>query len=228
MKPEISVIIRSKNEELWIGQCLLAISLQDFQNFEIIIVDNESSDQTLKIAKKYDCRILSISKTKFSYSRALNMGIKKSRGNLIAIISAHCIPVNERWLSRLSMHFRDPSVSAVYGKQEPFVDSEPINKRDLWVTFGQDRKFQRRDFFFHNANSMIRKDLWVKNNFNENIDSLEDQEWAKKILNKDNKNIIVYEPFASVFHFHGIHQSNDEDRVLRNVKVIEYIQRRLK
>ncbi|OUU23085.1 MAG: hypothetical protein CBB97_13780 [Candidatus Endolissoclinum sp. TMED37] len=224
MNPEISIVIRSRNEAYWIGQCLKAISMQDKKNYEIIIVDNESSDHTLGIAKNYDCKVISIPKKEFNYSKALNLGIRKSKGKLVAILSAHCIPLNERWLSRLSMHFSNPNVSAVYGKQEPLIDSDPIDKRDLWVTFGYDRKFQRKDFFFHNANSMIRKKLWEKNKFNENIDGLEDQEWAKKVLKKNN--IIIYEPNAVVFHYHGIHQSNDKERVLRNVKVIEYIQRK--
>ena len=45
----VSIIIRTKNEERWIASCLNAIYEQDYKNFEIIIVDNESKDNTLKI-----------------------------------------------------------------------------------------------------------------------------------------------------------------------------------
>ena len=219
---KVSVIIRSKNEEKWIEQCLFSIKNQNYSDHEIIIVDNDSTDNTLKIASKYNCKIFKIRGTQFNYSRALNLGIEKSRGKLIAIISAHCIPINERWLSYMTHHFIDEKVSAVYGKQEPLPDSSPIDKRDLWFTFGQDRKSQIKDCFFHNANSMIRKDLWLQKKFNENINSLEDQEWAKYMLKKNKK--IIYEPNAVVFHFHGIHQNNNQERLIRNVKVIEFIQ----
>ena len=49
--PLVSVIIRTKNEERWLQQCLEKIYQQSYRNFEIIIVDNESKDKTIKIPK---------------------------------------------------------------------------------------------------------------------------------------------------------------------------------
>ena len=46
--PKISIIIRTKNEEKYISQCLKKISQQTLKDFEIIIVDNNSSDLTVK------------------------------------------------------------------------------------------------------------------------------------------------------------------------------------
>jgi len=74
----------------------------------------------------------------------------------VAILSGHCIPANERWLLRFSANFSKPSIAGVYGRQEPLPDSTAFDKRDLWTTFGRDRRTQRHDHFFHNANSMIR------------------------------------------------------------------------
>ena len=51
--PKISIIIRTKNEEDWISHCLEMIYNQDFQDFEVILVDNNSSDHTIDIAKRY-------------------------------------------------------------------------------------------------------------------------------------------------------------------------------
>ena len=58
--PLVSIIIRTKNEERWLNQCLV-VSSQNYKNFEIIIVDNQSKDKTLKIAK-YNVKILKIRK----------------------------------------------------------------------------------------------------------------------------------------------------------------------
>ena len=44
-KPLVSIIIRTYNEERWIGFCLEAISRQTYTNYEIILVDNKSTDQ---------------------------------------------------------------------------------------------------------------------------------------------------------------------------------------
>ena len=54
---KVSIIIRTKNEERWIGRCLESIFKQNYKNFEVIIVDNESTDKTLEklnfISKKH-------------------------------------------------------------------------------------------------------------------------------------------------------------------------------
>jgi len=220
-----SVIIRTKNEEKWIGSCLFAVKHQDYPDFEVILVDNESRDDTLSIARRHECRIVNIPDHEFNFSRALNQGIAQSSGSLIAILSGHCIPVDEQWLSRLAMNFANENVVAVYGQQRPLPDSSPFDKRDLWITFGMDRKLQRRDYFFHNANSMIRREVWEAVPFNENIHGVEDQDWAKRILRDGNR--IVYEPTAAVYHHHGIHHTQSEERVDRVVRVIERIQKDL-
>ena len=49
-----SIIIRTKNEEKWISICLNAIFKQDYKNFEVIIVDNCSTDKTVEKAKEWN------------------------------------------------------------------------------------------------------------------------------------------------------------------------------
>ena len=51
--PLISIIIRTKNEERWIAHCLSSIFIQDYSNFEVIVVDNESTDHTIEVAKRF-------------------------------------------------------------------------------------------------------------------------------------------------------------------------------
>jgi glycosyltransferase involved in cell wall biosynthesis len=222
---KISVIIRTKNEEIWLQSCLFAVFHQDYPDFEIIIVDNDSNDRTLEIASLYECKIVTISDKEFNFSRALNLGIKESTGELIAILSGHCVPFHEQWLSRMSMHFKIKNVVAVYGRQEPLPDTSAFDKRDLWITFGLDRKIQKQDYFFHNANSMIRKKVWEGIPFSELIHGVEDQDWAKKILKNENQ--IIYEPTATVYHHHGIHHNRSEERATRVVRMIEAIQQDL-
>lgn len=224
--PCISVVIRAKNEEHWLGACLNAVAHQDWPAVELIVVDNNSTDRSQAIAKAYGAKIVGISDKDFNFSRALNWGIQAARGELVAIVSGHCVPANHRWLAAMAMHFRTPEVVAVYGRQEPLPDTPATDKRDLWITFGLDRKEQRRDYFFHNANSMIRRSAWEKMPFNENIHGVEDQDWAKKILREEAARI-VYEPTARVFHQHGIHHGQNEERAARVVRVLELIKQDL-
>ena len=215
------MIVRTKNEERWIGRCLAALSHQDHPDVDIVVVDNDSVDDTVSVVKRFDCRLVHISEREFSHGRSINLGIAASRGDLVAMISGHCIPANERWLGRLALPFADASIAGVYGRQEPLPDTSDHDKRDLWTTFGLDRRTQVRDYFFHNANSMIRRDVWERMPFNEDLAGVEDRDWARRVLDAGHQ--IVYEPAASVYHFHGIHHGRDDARAARVVRVIELI-----
>ena len=50
MKPKISIIIRTKNEERWILKCLEQIKRQTLKDYEVILVDNNSTDKTVEKA----------------------------------------------------------------------------------------------------------------------------------------------------------------------------------
>lgn len=217
----ISIVVRAKNEAAWLARCLEAVSLQDRDDHEVVLVDNASTDGTLEIARRYGCRILSISDRDFRYGRALNLGIETARGDLVGILSGHCIPAHDRWLSALAAPFDDPRVVGVYGRQLPLPDSHAFDKRDLWTTFGIERRVQATDFFFHNANSMIRRATWAGTPFDPEIQGVEDRAWAQHVLRAGGR--IVYEPLAAVYHHHGIHQGRDPKRAERVVRVIQMI-----
>ena len=219
--PFVSIIVRTKNEDFWIGKCLNEIFNQQYQNFEVILVDNNSKDKTINIVKKNFPKVkIIIYKSKiFLPGKALNLGIKKSKGHLIAMISGHCIPKNDKWLGTLVKNFKNSSVIACYGRQEPSDISEPNDVRDLTYLFGLDKKVQLKDPFFHNANSMIRKSTWKKKQFDETIKHIEDRLWASSVLK--NRKKIVYEPEASVIHFHGVGHHGNLKRVSTISKILK-------
>ena len=216
--PLVSIIIRTRNEIDWIESCLDAISYQSYRNYEIIIVDNKSSDGTLNYLKNLNIKVIKINK--YLPGKSLNFGIKKSKGKYIVCLSAHCIPKNENWLKNLINPLKNKKgVVAVYGRQEPYSYSSALDKRDLINTFGLDRKVQIKDPFFHNANSAFLKEIWNRFPFDEKVTNIEDRIWGKTLI--DNKFKIQYEPTASVFHWHGINQSQNEERAESIVKILE-------
>lgn len=216
----VSIIIRTYNEERWISLCLKSVFNQDYKGFEVLIVDNNSTDMTLAKAKAFDVKILKIEE--YLPGKALNLGISASNGEFICSLSGHCIPVNNKWLSNLIRNFDNKEIAGVYGRQEPMASSSDFDKRDLLNLFGLDKKIQIKDSFFHNANSMIRRDIWEKIPFDEEVTNIEDRVWAKKVLKKGYK--IIYEPEASVYHYHGIHQDNDAQRCFNVVKILESLE----
>lgn len=218
----ISIIIRAHNEERWIRGCLRRIQKQTLTDIEIVLVDNNSTDQTVARARQVcpDLKLVTIDK--YLPGRALNAGIRVSCGEYIAMLSAHCLPVKDDWLATLLANCEDKTVAGVYGRQIPTSYSSPQDKRDLLVTFGLDKRIQKKDIFFHNANSLIRRDLWEQAPFDEQVPNIEDRVWAKQMI--DAGYTLIYEPEAAVYHYHGIYQDNDERRIEGAVRVMEVLE----
>ena len=219
MQKKVSIIIRTKNEERWIPTCLRLVFEQTYKNYEIVIVDNNSSDKTVEKAKNLGIKKIINIKNYFP-GKAINIGIENSKCEYIVLLSAHCLPANNLWLNNLVKAIEEnDSYAGVYGRQEPMSFSSVADKRDLTLIFGLDRKIQIKDSFFHNANSIIRKSYWKDNRFDEKVTNIEDRIWADQMLKKGY--YILYEPEASVYHYHGINQNNDNQRLNNIVKIIQ-------
>ena len=217
-----SIIIRTKNEERWISSCLSSVFDQTYKNIEVIIVDNNSTDKTLERAQKFkNTKYVVIDE--YLPGAALNKGIEASNGEYIVCLSGHCIPINKYWLENLvSTLEENEGYAGVYGRQEPMSFSTPSDKRDLLLVFGLDRKIQEYDSFFHNANSILRRSLWDKIRFDSQVTNIEDRIWGQEMLNLGYK--LVYEPRASVYHYHGIHHNGNIERCNNIVKIIQDMQ----
>lgn len=216
----VTIIIRSKNESKWIGSCLKAVRDQNYnrKKIQVIVLDNDSNDGTQAIVKKYKTRVVKYKTKKYFPGAALNTAVKYAKNEIIVFLSAHCIPTSQEWLKHLINSFED-NTAAVYGKQLPYSFSSSNDKRDLFNQFGLEKRVQKKDNFFHNANSAIIKKLLKKYPFNSKVQHIEDRIWAKNILKK--KYNIVYEPKASVWHYHGLNHSNDEKRSKGVGKILE-------
>ena len=217
-KKLISIIIRTKDEEAWIESCLNSILSQSIKNVEIIIVDNYSQDNSLKIFKKFGLKKIYKIKN-YKPGKALNLGISRSTGDYIVCLSPHCIPKGQNWLKNLIKSLNRNDIGAVYGRQLPMSYSSALDKRDLLTVFGLDKKIQIKDFFFHNANSAFRKSIWRKYHFDNEVSNVEDRLWAKNLIQKKFK--IIYEPKAAVYHWHGINQYGDTQRAENIVRILE-------
>ena len=217
----VSIIIRTKNEERWIAACLHAVFTQTVKDLEVILVDNESTDKTLEKAKQFPIRTVLSCRGDYRPGKALNLGIREATGEYLACLSGHCIPVNEHWLNHLLRNFQESKIAGVYGRQEPMSFTSDADKRDLVLLFGLDRKIQIKDSFFHNANSVVRKALWQRVPFDEEVTNIEDRVWAQQVLAQGYH--IVYEPEASVYHYHGVHQDGDVERCTNVVRILEHL-----
>src|SRR5688572_32355052 len=99
--PETTIVIRAFNEERWLPDVMTALERQRYRDFEILLVDSGSVDRTRDIAAAAGARIVRLRSEDFTFGHSLNVGIREARGQFVAILSAHAIPVDEDWLERL-------------------------------------------------------------------------------------------------------------------------------
>jgi glycosyltransferase involved in cell wall biosynthesis len=101
-RPAISVVIPAFNEEKYLPFCLASLKKQTFKDFEIIVVDNNSTDNTAPIAKQFGARIVSEKRQGIGFTRA--RGISCALGEIIAVTEADTI-VPPNWLKTISQNF---------------------------------------------------------------------------------------------------------------------------
>lgn len=200
---EVSVIIRAKNEDKYIGQTLSALFCQTYKEFEVLIVDSGSTDMTLEIAKEYPVRIYEIKPEDFTWGYALNYGFKRANGKYVVCLSAHALPLADNWLELLIDNFKDDKVAAVMSRNLPCPDCNPFDRRGLQKKFNIPKQeiTGGPPYIFGNYSSVIRKSVWEQIHFDETLSYAEDHDWALKAIGAGYK--IIYEPKAEVYHSHN-------------------------
>lgn len=119
IKPRITVLMSCFNSFRFLKDSIESIQGQDFKNFEFLIVDDGSTDDSISIIKEYaarDPRILLIMKNENSgLADSLNIGMKKAKGTWIARQDADDISLPERLSLQLQFMKKNPSISLVGG-----------------------------------------------------------------------------------------------------------------
>jgi peptidoglycan/xylan/chitin deacetylase (PgdA/CDA1 family)/GT2 family glycosyltransferase len=126
--PMISVVIPALNEEQFIAECLESLKNQDYAGeYEIIVADNGSSDNTANIARSYGAKVISCLK-KRSVTYARQVGTDTARGDIVVQADADTVYPRD-WLRKIADHFSShPDAAALAGR---FLYKDPPS----WAKF---------------------------------------------------------------------------------------------
>lgn len=118
-QPTVAVIVPVYNGAVTIARCIEALLAQTYprDRYEIIVVDNNSTDGTDDIVKRYPVTLLYEREIQTSYA-ARNRGIRHAQGEVIAFTDADCVPTPS-WLETIIIQFSDSGVNGVAGQMEP-------------------------------------------------------------------------------------------------------------
>ncbi len=114
-KPLVSIIVATFNSEKTISDTLDSIKTQTFNNYEIIIIDKDSTDKTIEIVKKKKLKTRIYIGKDHGIFDAINKGIKKSRGKIISILHSNDYYYDKYSLENVAYLFTLKKVDIVYG-----------------------------------------------------------------------------------------------------------------
>lgn len=158
---KISVVIAAYNDEEYLPETLLSLVKQTYlKNFELIVVDNGSTDKTVRIAKRFRAKVVHEPIRGEVYAR--EKGFFSASGGIIATTDSDTI-VKENWLSVIDNEFKkDPDLIAISG----WLGSKDkkLFLRALVLIYNIFNIFQYKilDFSFFNATNLaVRKDVFL-------------------------------------------------------------------
>jgi cellulose synthase/poly-beta-1,6-N-acetylglucosamine synthase-like glycosyltransferase len=119
-EPLVSVIVPAYNEEKVIANCVKSIESSGYRNFEIILVDDGSTDHTLQIMRRYEKppQVRVISQPNGGKASALNHGFQQSRGEILFFVDADGIFTHSTIREMLNS-FTSEKIGAVCGNDYP-------------------------------------------------------------------------------------------------------------
>lgn len=200
---KISIIIRNRNEQEYIGFAIQSC-LDHFDNPEIIVVDNNSTDDSIEIVNLFDQADIRIVKIDdYTPGKAINLGVEHCTNDVILVMSAHA-QITEMNYDRVR-HLLG-SYIAVMGQQNPVYRGKRITKRYVWSHFGDEHvenmysEIENRQFL-HNAFCFYRKDILEEYPMPENHAGKEDRYWAIAMINLYERTY-SYNPEFKANHFY--------------------------
>ena len=189
----IAVIIPVYNSSQTLKKCLDAVFSNKFEKFEVIVISDNSEDNSIDIAKNYNCKIIELKQNR-GPAFARNTGANSASGDILLFVDSDVI-VKEDILMQVNKAFNNKEVNIVQG-----IYSHEPNYKNIITQYQQSfycyYTWHEQYRYTDTLTSMcfaIRKNTFLKlKGFNTNIRkaTAEDEEFGYKLINDGNKILI--------------------------------------
>ena len=214
-KQLVSVIIPCYNQGKYLAQAIESVLSQSYQNFEIVVVDDGSTDQTKEVAYQY-ALVKYIYQPNQGVSAARNNGIKSSKGKLVVFLDADDWLLPDAFFTNINYLKQNPETAFVSGAHELFY--QPENKSWLIqkeVTENHYCNLLEGNYMGMPAVGMYQRWVFNEFQFDTNLHYCEDYDLCLQIVRK----------FPVVHHTKPIAVYNlHEDSVSSNlIQMLKYV-----
>ena len=187
--PKISVLMSVHNDEQYLNAAIESIIFQTYANFQFIIINDASTDNSFNIINSYDDeRIIKINnKKKLGLTKSLNIGLNYANGEFIARMDADDISKTDRFEKQIIFLKKNETIDAVGGQKINIDHNEKMLKPNYRYPL-TDELIKWELYFevpFCHPTIMIRKNIFKKiGSYNENYLFAQDFEfWKRMVIN---------------------------------------------
>ena len=198
MNPTISIVIPVRDGEKVLARCLEALTHQSLapKDYEVIVIDDGSTDGSAGIAREYGTRVFS--QPPSGTATARNLGVEEARGAVVLFTDADCVP-DRHWAEILSRPLLDGQTTGAVGRcfseQSQWVAT--LIQIELDKHYSKMERHQEIDFL-NTGNCGFRKATLGESPFDENFHWLEDVDLSFRLSHLGHKMHFV--PSAKVLH----------------------------
>jgi glycosyltransferase involved in cell wall biosynthesis len=192
MDPFISVIIPNRNGSATIGKCLKAVYASQYHNFEVIVVDDCSADNSVEIIKKFPCLLIKL-KRHSGAAHARNIGAANSRGDILFFTDADCLMQEDTLLiayQTLSSNGHAVIVGGTYTK-EPYDKGFFSHFQSLFINYSETKNMDNPDYIATHAMVIYARTFRESGGFSEFfLPILEDVELSHRLRRRGHSLLI--------------------------------------
>jgi glycosyltransferase involved in cell wall biosynthesis len=210
----ISVIIPAYNQGHYLGEAIQSVIDQTYPDFELIVVDDGSTDKTAQVACSFlDPRVHYIHQENRGLSAARNTGILRSTGEYLTFLDSDDLFVADKLETLLNAMQRDPELGFVAG-QAVLIDENALPLGKVFDTPPPENPVHLLLWNpLHVCSVLLRRDWQQKAGlFDENLNAYEDWDMWLRLARVGCRMGWVPHP-VSLYRFHTRQMTHDKDRM---------------
>lgn len=200
MTESIDVVVRCRNEMPWTPRALDALLSQRGVAPRIVGFECRSDDGSAACFESREISVYDVDPKRYVPGVVLNRGMRATSSAIVAFVNADAIALDPHALERLIAPFADADVAATFGRQVARESARAVTQADYSRAFGDRAVTVRRGAFFSMAASAIRRTVWEKLPFDEELRYSEDVDWTTRVAHLGHS--VVYVPDARFEHSH--------------------------
>jgi glycosyltransferase involved in cell wall biosynthesis len=220
-KPLVSIIINCHNGEKYLDKTIKSVLGQNYKHWEIIFFDNNSTDKSSFIVKKYKDRRIKYFKSqkKHSLYKARNLAISKSKGELISFLDADDWWVKSKLNKQVKVFLKDQTIDVLYSNIYLYNEKKKTKKIYIKRKLNYGRVTQKLldKFEISILSTVVKKNIFNQIKFDNRYSIIGDFDFFVR-LSLIKSIAAIQEPLA----YYRVHDSNlTTNRIDLNIKELE-------